>query len=114
MSTLPSPLLVTFSPTVLPRTTIAATTTMAKRLRKPTLKVSENSALYATDDTIILGLEDPIVEPNQALEGGGAAGNSFKKVTFEQAAINVNRVYRGLVRVSHQQCKNKWQDLKSN
>jgi hypothetical protein len=182
MRTLPSPL-VTFSPT----TTIATTTTMAKRLRKPTLKVSENSALYATDDTIILGLEDPIVEPNQALgtpilnpsstppassiddqpcplrpltettatviptvldttevdtasqadakeervvwseemveqlvetlqevfEEGGAADNSFKKVTFEQAAINVNRLYRGLVRVSHQQCKNKWQDLKS-
>jgi hypothetical protein len=38
---------------------------------------------------------------------GGAADNSFKKAIFKLAAHNVRKVYKGVLKVTHQQCKNK-------
>jgi hypothetical protein len=38
---------------------------------------------------------------------GGAADNSFKKAIFELAVHNVGKVYKGVLKVTHQQCKNK-------
>jgi hypothetical protein len=37
----------------------------------------------------------------------GAADNSFKKAIFELAAHNVGKVYKEVLKVTHQQCKNK-------
>jgi hypothetical protein len=49
---------------------------------------------------------------HEVFEKGGAADNSFKKATFELAAENVQKAYKGAVKVTQQHCKNKWQDLK--
>jgi Myb/SANT-like DNA-binding domain len=43
---------------------------------------------------------------------GGAADNSFKKSTFESAAKEVRKVYKGKLEVTYAKCKNKWADLK--
>jgi hypothetical protein len=48
----------------------------------------------------------------EVFEKGGAADNSFKKATFELVAAQVGKAYKGLVKVTQQHCKNKWQDLK--
>jgi hypothetical protein len=48
----------------------------------------------------------------EVFEKGGAADNSFKKATFELAAENVRKAYKGTVKVTQQHCKNKWQDWK--
>jgi hypothetical protein len=40
-------------------------------------------------------------------EAGGAADNSFKKTTWERASAIVNKVYRGAIPVTANQCKNK-------
>jgi hypothetical protein len=49
----------------------------------------------------------------EVFEKGGAADNSFKKAIFELAAHNVGKVYKGVLKVTHQQCKNKWGDTKA-
>ena len=43
----------------------------------------------------------------EVFEKGGATDNSFKKAIFELAAHNVGKVYKGALKVIHQQCKNK-------
>jgi hypothetical protein len=43
----------------------------------------------------------------KVFEKGGAADNSFKIATFELAVHNVAKVYKGALKVTHQQCKNK-------
>jgi hypothetical protein len=43
----------------------------------------------------------------KVFEKGGAANNSFKKAIFELAAHNVGKVYKRVLKVTHQQCKNK-------
>jgi len=37
----------------------------------------------------------------EVFEKGGAADNSFKKATFEQAAHNVGKLYKGALKVTH-------------
>ena len=51
---------------------------------------------------------------HQVFEDGGAADNSFKKATFEKAAVRVRRVYKGPHEITHTKCKNKWADTKKN
>jgi hypothetical protein len=48
----------------------------------------------------------------EVFEQGGASDNSFKKSAFELAAARVTKAYKGVVRVTQQHCKNKWQDIK--
>jgi hypothetical protein len=43
---------------------------------------------------------------------GGGADNSFKKATFEKAAINVRKVYKRSNEINWLKCKNKWADFK--
>jgi hypothetical protein len=44
---------------------------------------------------------------------GGAADNSFKKSSFEEAVIHVRSVYRGPHQITWLTCKNKWADTKT-
>jgi hypothetical protein len=43
----------------------------------------------------------------EIFEAGGAADNSFKKTTWERASAIVNKVYKGAIPVTANQCKNK-------
>ena len=49
----------------------------------------------------------------EVFTSGGAADNSFKKTTHEQAATVVRRAYSGPLLITWEKCKNKWQDLKA-
>jgi hypothetical protein len=49
----------------------------------------------------------------KVFEKGEAADNSFKKAIFELAAHNVEKVYKKVLKVIYQQCKNKWGDTKA-
>lgn len=49
----------------------------------------------------------------EVFTSGGAADNSFKKATYEQAATAVRRAYSGPLLITWEKCKNKWQDLKA-
>jgi len=49
----------------------------------------------------------------QVFHDGGAADNSFKKSTFEKAAVQVRKVYTGTHEITWTKCKNQWADLKA-
>lgn len=58
-------------------------------------------------------IEQLIETLQEVFESGGSADNSFKKATFELAAQNVIKVYKGARKITQQHCKNKWGDIKA-
>jgi hypothetical protein len=49
---------------------------------------------------------------HEVFEAGGAADNSFKKLTYGKVALAVRRVYKGPLEITAGRCKNKWADTK--
>ena len=58
-------------------------------------------------------IEQLIETLQEVFESGGSADNSFKKATFELAAQNVMKVYKGAHKITQQHWKNKWGDIKA-